>query len=146
MIKITHNAQETIEIGKWLGEKIKNQKAVILLEGDLGAGKTTFTKGLAEAFGILRNISSPTFTIMKSYETDSKQMHHLDLYRLDDDTEDYDLEEYIHTGDLVVIEWPLKAKKLIPESYIKVELNYLGNDMREIKITTTGKIYEKLGI
>ena len=146
MIKKTHHHSETIELGKWLGDKVKNQKSVILLEGDLGAGKTTFTKGIALGYGVTRNISSPTFTIMKSYQVEEKQMHHLDLYRLDAHTEDYDLEEYIQEGDLVVIEWPNQAPQLIPSEYIKVELTYLGDENREIKITSVGKSYEKLGL
>ncbi|CCV63695.1 Predicted ATPase [Alteracholeplasma palmae J233] len=139
MIKITHDFNETIEFGKWLGEILKNRKTVVLLEGDLGAGKTTFTKGLAKALGITRNISSPTFTIMKSYEFNhDKIMHHLDLYRLTENTEDYDLLEYIEEGDLVVIEWPKQAPQLLPKNYIEIFIKYIDDNTREFEINLFG--------
>ena len=89
----TKSANETISLGKKVGELL-SPGDVVLLDGDLGAGKTTLTKGIGEALGVFRTINSPTFTIMKMYEG-KYPLYHMDLYRLNGSGMDFDLEDYI---------------------------------------------------
>ena len=98
--KITKNYLETIEFGNKVGSLLSSGD-VILLAGDLGAGKTTFTKGIGQALGIKRVINSPTFTIVKEYHG-NLDLYHLDLYRLDGLGSDFDLEEYFEKDGIVV--------------------------------------------
>ncbi|HHY97023.1 tRNA (adenosine(37)-N6)-threonylcarbamoyltransferase complex ATPase subunit type 1 TsaE [Acholeplasma equifetale] len=133
---ITSNKEETILLGEKLIKALKEDQNVILLKGDLSSGKTTFTKGIGKALGITKVINSPTFTILKTYEG-YKTLHHLDLYRLNDIGQDFDLEEYINDSNAVtVIEWPNQVEALIPNQYILVELTYLDENKREIKISS----------
>ena len=100
---ITTSQAQTIAIGKRLGEQAFDG-AIITLNGDLGAGKTTFTKGIALGLGIAQTITSPTFTIMKHYEG-RLRLTHIDAYRLDGIGFDGDIEEAIYQPGLAVIEW-----------------------------------------
>lgn len=100
---------------------------VIALNGDLGAGKTTFTKGIGQALQVGRVINSPTFTIMKVYDAHQPihgihQLYHLDVYRLSDSTTDFELEEYFYQQGLTVIEWANIIEDLLPEEtwYINI--------------------------
>ena len=100
----THNELETIEIAQNLeSEKFPNM--IICLDGELGSGKTVFTKGIANALGINETITSPTFTIIKEYQTGEMPLYHMDVYRLDGDTSGIDIEEYYNKGGIVIIEW-----------------------------------------
>ncbi len=141
---ITNNPNETIELGKKIGKLLKASD-VVLLDGDLSAGKTTLTKGIGEAIGVRKVINSPTFTIVKEYKGDIK-LYHLDLYRLDGINNDFDLEEYIESDGIAVIEWPNQVSELIPNDYLKVILKRLDNDRREISIEGIGryKSYEEM--
>jgi len=141
---ITNNPNETIELGKRIGKLLKASD-VVLLDGDLSAGKTTLTKGIGEAIGVKKVINSPTFTIVKEYNGDIK-LYHLDLYRLDGINNDFDLEEYIESDGIAVIEWPNQVSELIPNNYLKVILKRLDNDKREISIEGIGryKSYEEM--
>lgn len=95
---MTENAKETEMLGFQLASLLRyDTHPIILLDGTLAAGKTTFTKGIARALSITKSVNSPTYTIMKIYQSDDrlKILHHLDLYRLDTLGNDFDLEEYI---------------------------------------------------
>jgi tRNA threonylcarbamoyladenosine biosynthesis protein TsaE len=100
---ITQSAQETIEVGQHLGRQAFSG-AIITLQGDLGAGKTTLTKGIALGLEVTQSITSPTFTIMKSYQG-RLPLVHIDAYRLSGIGFDYDLEEAIYSNAVCVIEW-----------------------------------------
>lgn len=139
---ITNNYNETIEYGYKLGSLLKSGD-VILLAGDLGAGKTTFTKGIGKALGITRVINSPTFTIVKEYHGDLT-LYHLDLYRLDGLGDDFDLEEYFNSDGVTVCEWPDNVKEIIPDEYLMIEIFRTEGDGRIIKLTPHGNRYEKL--
>lgn len=139
---ITNNYNETIEYGYKLGSLLKSGD-VILLAGDLGAGKTTFTKGIGKALGITRVINSPTFTIVKEYHGDLT-LYHLDLYRLDGLGDDFDLEEYFNSDGVTVCEWPDNVKEIIPDEYLMIEIFRTEGDGRIIKLTPNGNRYEKL--
>lgn len=144
MIKtyVTKNNNETVAVGKIIGEHLKPGD-VVLLQGDLSAGKTTFTKGIGEALEIKKIINSPTFTIVKTYQG-KYPLYHLDLYRLDGINEDFDLEEYIGTDGIAVIEWPYQVSELLPEEYLLIEIKLLGMDNREILVSGIGENYEKI--
>jgi tRNA threonylcarbamoyladenosine biosynthesis protein TsaE len=140
-IKQTYSAIETEQVGYELGLLLKDEpRIVILLDGDLGSGKTTLTKGLSRALGIKKNVNSPSFTIMKKYSTPDglKSLYHLDLFRLDGEGSDFDLEEYIDGTGMIVIEWPFKVESFMPKDYLYVHIQATGIDTREIKIDCIG--------
>lgn len=145
MIKefFTKSNLETIEVGKILGSKLK-ENDVVLLIGDLSAGKTTFTKGIGQALGVKRVINSPTFTIVKEYSGEELKLYHLDLYRLDGVNNDFDLEEYFTMGGISVIEWPYQVKEILPTEYVLVTINRINEEERKIIIETIGDRYSNL--
>ena len=106
---------------------------VILLHGELGAGKTTFTKGLAKALGIEETVTSPTFNYVKEYQSGRLPLFHFDMYRVSDADEVYELglEEYFYRGGVVVVEWNKFDGIQRP---IEVSIRSLGGDVREIEI------------
>ena len=135
----TSNSDETIKLGEKIGKVLK-EGDVVLLDGDLSAGKTTITKGIGLALGVKRIINSPTFTIVKTYSGDIN-LYHLDLYRLDGLNNDFDLEEYIEADGVTVIEWPHQVDELIPSEYLEIKLFKLDNDERRIEVRGIGKKY-----
>ena len=139
---ITRNYEETIEYGFKIGKLLESGDC-ILLAGDLGAGKTTFTKGIGKALGITRVINSPTFTIVKEYHG-KLDLYHLDLYRLDGLGNDFDLEEYFSKDGIIVCEWPDNVSEIIPDEYLLIEIFRREEDSRLFKLTPHGKRYEKL--
>ena len=139
---MTKNYEETIEYGYKLGMLLECGD-VILLAGDLGAGKTTFTKGIGKALGITRVINSPTFTIVKEYHGEYP-LYHLDLYRLDGLGSDFDLEEYFESDGITVCEWPDNVSEIIPDEYLMVEIFRGELDERIIRFTPKGLRYEKI--
>lgn len=146
MISIeTKSKEETIELGKRIG-KILKSKDVVLLTGDLGAGKTHISKGIGLALGVKRIINSPTFTIVKEYQGSDLIFYHLDLYRLNGINNDFDLEEYIESDGICAIEWPYQVKEILPKEYLLLELKIKSEDERIINITGIGryKNYEEL--
>lgn len=139
---ITKNFEETIEYGYKIGLLLKKGDC-ILLAGDLGAGKTTFTKGIGKALGVNRVINSPTFTIVKEYHG-NLDLYHLDLYRLEGLGHDFDLEEYFESDGVVVCEWPDNVSEIIPEEYLLIEIFRGAEDQRIFKLTPHGHRYEQL--
>jgi tRNA threonylcarbamoyladenosine biosynthesis protein TsaE len=113
---------------------------VLCLGGDLGAGKTTFTKYLGKHMGITDTINSPTFTIMKIYEG-RLPLYHMDVYRLQG--ADYELEEYIYGEGVTVIEWYHHIEEIIPEDYLEIEIEIMDASKRKFTIRGTGK-YEQI--
>lgn len=110
---------------------------VVLLHGDLGAGKTTFTQGVANAFGVQGSVQSPTFTLVREHEGREMRLYHLDLYRLDDpdELEDIGYETYIDPTDGVsLIEWPERAGSWLPASFWLVRIEHLGGDNRRLTL------------
>ena len=132
---ISHNVNETENFAYELASKITAPK-VICLTGDLGAGKTAFTRGFARYFGIEKGVSSPTFIIMHRYEG-SEIINHYDLYRLDDFDEllDIGFEEQIESG-ISLIEWPDAFMEYLPEdkTVIKISRTQGGGDERLIEV------------
>ena len=139
---LINNQDETIELGKRLGNVLESGD-VVLLEGDLSSGKTTFTKGIGIALGVTKIINSPTFTIVKAYKGKDTMLYHLDLYRLDGLNNDFDLYEYIEGDGITVIEWPHQVEDILPKEYILVEILRTYTTKRTINIKAIGKKYEK---
>lgn len=130
---ITHSYNETYKLA---GEFVKTLKAndVVLLYGDLGAGKTCFTNGMLYGLGFSEGGSSPTFTIVNQYPSNPK-INHFDLYRIADEDELYDIgfSEYLTDGSINIIEWPQKAFSLLDNiAVIKVTISYTENDDERI--------------
>ena len=115
---------------------------VLCLEGDLGAGKTTFTKYLGKGMGITDTINSPTFTILKIYEHDLP-LYHMDVYRLDGIGADYDLEEYIYADGVCVIEWYHHIYDSLPDDKLIIDIAIRGATERHLTIEGTG-LYEDI--
>lgn len=111
----------TFEIGKKLGEKA-DKGEIICLEGDLGVGKTVFTKGFAEGLNIEDNIDSPTFTIVQEYTEGRIPLYHFDVYRIGDISEmdEIGYEDYFFGEGVCLIEWASRIEELIPESAIHI--------------------------
>jgi len=136
---ISGSVEETMGLGRKLGEKIK-KSSIIALIGDLGSGKTVFTKGIAYGLGVknARYVNSPTFVIIKEYKG-RIPLYHFDLYRLDHyssfDAMNY--EEYFYGSGVTVIEWADKIRKLLPKKYIEVKLKVAGEQVRKIQIKRT---------
>ncbi len=139
---ITNSALETIELGKKIGSFLKPSD-VILLDGDLSAGKTTFTKGIGEALEIKRVINSPTFTIVKAYSGKYK-LYHMDLYRLDGLGNDFDLYEYFESDGICIVEWPYQVSNLLPEDYLKITIKRIDETKREFSFVAKGSRYKEL--
>ena len=133
---VSNSAEETMELGKKIAGAAPNG-STFCFTGDLGAGKTTLVRGIAQALNIKSVVQSPTFNIMKIYFDGVKPLIHIDAYRLADINTDIGLDEYIgyETG-LTVIEWPEFIKDLIPENAVKIEILNLGNTQRKITICT----------
>ena len=146
-IKLSFSSPEqTVKLAESIGNLIKSP-VFICLTGDLGTGKTTFTKGLASGLGITRNITSPTFTLMNEYMGSELRLIHIDVYRLDNPQEifQWDLDEYLKDS-VVVIEWADRIK--IPDSYnyIDIVFDYAESEYNERNITlaTNDAKYEKI--
>lgn len=142
MIYNVKNQEETIHLASKLGSLL-NTGDVILLEGDLSAGKTTFTKGIGLSLGVKKVINSPTFTIVKTYKGNIN-LYHLDLYRLDGLGNDFDLYEYFDSDGVCVVEWPFQVKELLPDEYIMVNIKIINENERQISIGGIGTRYKKI--
>ncbi len=108
---------------------------VIAFYGTMGAGKTTFIKAICKVLGVPDTVNSPTFTIINEYRTkEGKSIYHFDFYRIDKIEEAYDIgfDEFIENGYLSLIEWPEKIETLLPDNILRVQINVLENEVREI--------------
>ncbi|MBT2625423.1 tRNA (adenosine(37)-N6)-threonylcarbamoyltransferase complex ATPase subunit type 1 TsaE [Bacillus sp. ISL-32] len=139
----TKNPEETKAIAK-LTASFSRPGDVLTLEGDLGAGKTTFTKGFAEGLGISRVVNSPTFTIIKEYNDGSLPLYHMDVYRMEDESEDLGLEEYFEGQGVCLVEWAHLIQDQLPHDRLEIVLKRVGDEEREITFTPVGKRYETL--
>ncbi|ANB57880.1 tRNA threonylcarbamoyl adenosine modification protein YjeE [Anoxybacillus sp. B7M1] len=139
---VMRSAEETMEFAARLSEQLQ-PKDVIALEGDLGAGKTTFTKGLAKGLGITRAVSSPTFTIVKEYKG-RLPLYHMDVYRLEDTFEDLGFDEYFEGDGVTVIEWAHLIKPQLPDELLYIHLYHHGDQERKMVLEPIGKRYEQL--
>ena len=139
----THSEMETLELAQnFESEKYPNM--IICLNGELGSGKTLFTKGIANGLGIEEVITSPTFTIIKEYLDGEMPLYHMDVYRLDGDTSEVGIEDYFTKGGIVVIEWANTIKDVLPEERLDIKFKISGENSRTLIITPYGEKYEEL--
>lgn len=141
----SHSPEETRRMGNHLGGALQTGD-VICLQGELGAGKTTLVQGIAQGWGSLDSVSSPTFILINVYRrADGNQLFHMDAYRLDSvpEAEELDLDSMLTEGALI-IEWPERMNGLIPTERLWVGLEHAGEQEREMKFTATGKRYNNL--
>lgn len=113
------------------------ESRIFLLEGAMGAGKTTFTKAICECFEVESNVCSPTFAIVNEYFSNKVgKIYHFDFYRINKEEEAYDIgvEEYLYGGDYCFLEWSERISNLLPEHYVKINITEIQNHYREIKI------------
>jgi tRNA threonylcarbamoyladenosine biosynthesis protein TsaE len=139
---ISNQPEDTMNFSKRLAGLLKPGD-VLALEGDLGAGKTTFTKGLAIGLEIKRNVNSPTFTIIKEYQG-KMPLYHMDVYRVKDSFEDLGFEEYFEGDGVTVVEWAHLIEEQLPDELLKISLKLSENGSRKITLEPKGKRYEEL--
>lgn len=139
----TRDEKETINIAQNL-ESEKFENMVICLEGDLGSGKTIFTKGFAQALGIEENITSPTFNIIKEYPNGELPLYHMDVYRLDGKVEGIGLEDYFTKGGVVIIEWADMIRDYLPEERLDIKFKIVDEETRTLVFIPHGQQYEEI--
>lgn len=135
----TDTPEQTLEFAEKLGA-ILQPKDLLTLEGDLGAGKTTFTKGLAKGLGVTKTVSSPTFTIIKEYQG-RLPLYHMDVYRVEDGFEDLGFDEYFEGDGVTVVEWAKLIDEQLPKERLEVKLFHEGDSKRRIVLEPIGQRY-----
>ena len=141
----SRSPEQTRRIGMRLGGALQAGD-VICLQGDLGAGKTTFVQGIAHGWGSLDSVSSPTFIIVNVYRRgDEARLFHMDAYRLDStpEAEELDLDAMLSQGPLI-IEWPERMEGLVPPENLWVNLEHIAEDEREMRFRASGERYDAL--
>ena len=143
---ISHSADETIDFASKLATKL-NVGDVIILNGDLGSGKTKFTEGILKHFGLDSEVSSPTFTIVNEYNAENLNIYHFDVYRFSSSDEFYAIggEDYFEQG-LCIIEWGNLISDALPNEYIEINFEKFEEDdnYRLLKIKTFGYKYDSI--
>ena len=130
-----------------IAQNIESEKfpsMVICLEGDLGSGKTVFTKGFAAALGIEDIITSPTFNIVKEYLSGELPLYHMDVYRLEETDEDIGFNDYFNKGGVTIIEWADIIKDQLPKERLLIKFKIIDEDTRVLVFTPYGDKYEEL--
>ncbi|MEP6896196.1 MAG: tRNA (adenosine(37)-N6)-threonylcarbamoyltransferase complex ATPase subunit type 1 TsaE [Chloroflexota bacterium] len=141
----SRSPEQTRHLGVRLGSALQAGD-LICLQGDLGAGKTTFVQGIAQGWGSLDSVSSPTFIIVNMYRrVDQSQLFHMDAYRLDStpEAEELDLDSMLAESALIV-EWPERMDGLIPPERLWITLEHITDEEREMKFNASGKRYDEL--
>jgi len=135
----THSAEETVAFGRTLAELLSPPK-IVLLRGDLGAGKTTLVKGIAEGFQAAseEDVTSPTFTLVHEYRGPRANLYHIDLYRIDTvrQLETLGLDDLVSANSILLIEWGEKFPRFVHERDVEIALESVGENSRHIRITT----------
>ncbi len=136
------SVMDTIELAQnFESEKFPNM--IICLNGDLGSGKTLFTKAFANALGVQESVTSPTFNIIKEYDGELP-LYHMDVYRLEGNSDNALIEEYFNKGGVVIIEWANMVKDILPEHRLDIKIKIIGENSRVFTIVPHGKEYEEL--
>ena len=141
---ISNGDMDTIELAQNIeSEKFPNM--VICMEGDLGSGKTLFTKAFAKSMGISENITSPTFNIIKEYDgEEGYKLYHMDVYRLSESKEDIGISEYFNKGGVTIIEWADLISDILPKDRLDIRIKIVDENKRVFYITPHGEEYEDL--
>ncbi len=136
LLKISNSAEDTRSIGRQLAESLIEEQQNIFLFGELGSGKTTLMQGFGEGLGIKEDIISPSFQLVRKYNTNGQQLIHLDLYRLKD------INEILHLGwwdlleekGITAVEWADRAESILPEESIFLEIEHISENKRQIRV------------
>ncbi|MBO8126289.1 MAG: tRNA (adenosine(37)-N6)-threonylcarbamoyltransferase complex ATPase subunit type 1 TsaE [Firmicutes bacterium] len=142
----TGSPEETKALGSKLG-RLLWPDSVVLVSGDLGAGKTVLAQGIGAGLGLTERVTSPTFTIIQEHSSGRLPLFHADLYRVGfpEELEEIGFEEYYRRGGVLLVEWPQRlGEELWPEEYLEVELEQLGPKERRLTLTAVGEKYEEL--
>ena len=142
MIYETHSADETKALAQMLASSL-NAGDVLLLNGDMGAGKSEFARGIARGLNIVEPVTSPSFTLLQVYESGRIPLYHFDWYRINSADEIYELsmDEYIGGDGLTLIEWPSLAEELIPDCHLQISIQSIGDEDRRITLTPAGNFH-----
>ena len=135
--------QDTME----LAENIESEKfpgMIICLDGELGSGKTIFVKGFAKSLGIDENITSPTFNIVKEYQTGELPLYHMDVYRLEDQNEDIGFADYFSSDAISIVEWSDLIEDSLPEERLDIKFKIIDENTRVLILKPHGQKYEDL--
>ena len=139
----SRNENDTVALAQNIeSEKFPNM--VICLDGELGSGKTVFVKGFAHALGIEDNITSPTFNIIKEYNSGELPLYHMDVYRLDGKVDDLGIEDYYTRGGVTIIEWSDMIKDYLPEERLDIKFKVIDEDTRTLTFIPHGRTYEDI--
>ena len=133
---ISKSYGDTVKVAKEFTKMVKNGD-IVLLQGDLGAGKTAFVKAFVNALGGDENVvTSPTFTLVNEYVVDAQTIYHFDLYRIESEDELYNIgiEEYLYSNAICFIEWPERADMLLSDTQAKIVIKKIDDKTREIQI------------
>jgi tRNA threonylcarbamoyladenosine biosynthesis protein TsaE len=140
---VSRSEEDTLE----LAENIESEKfpgMVICLNGELGSGKTVFVKGFAKALGINDTVTSPTFNLVKEYNSGEMNLYHMDVYRLEDGNREFGLNDYLNQDAVVIIEWPEMIEDRLPEERLDVKFKVIDDNTRVIVFNPHGTQYEDL--
>ncbi|MFC7284976.1 tRNA (adenosine(37)-N6)-threonylcarbamoyltransferase complex ATPase subunit type 1 TsaE [Phocicoccus pinnipedialis] len=137
-----NSLSDTLSFGIRLGKRLL-PGMVILLEGDLGAGKTTLSQSIGKGLDVKRHMTSPTFNIIKTYKGKYK-IHHMDCYRLEGSDEDLGFDEYFNDEDIALVEWYTFIEDYLPKEFLHVSIGYVDESTREIVLTPVGDKYIEL--
>lgn len=134
-MKLKYQLKDINEAASYLLENSKSK--TILFSGEMGAGKTTLIKALASQLGCTDQVSSPTFSLVNEYTAEKASIYHFDFYRIEDETEAYDMgfEDYLYTKHFIFIEWPEKITSLWPQHYTHAELKTQGENLRLLTLS-----------
>ncbi len=137
---VSRSADETKEIGRAIGGAVE-AGTLILLIGQLGAGKTTLTQGLADGLGVTAYTKSPSFVLVNEYQG-RLPLFHMDLYRIDDPTEAWELglDDYLGRDGVLAIEWADRATSIFPEDRLEIHIEYLSDSERQLTVTASGPL------
>lgn len=142
---MTHSYEETEDLGEKLAQLLKPSD-VVVLNGDLGVGKTTLTRGLARGLGIKRNVKSPTFTLIREYKDGRIPLYHMDAYRLESSPdEDLGFDEYFNGDGITMVEWPQFIKDEIPDDHLTINIERLSDTDRQVTFKLHGDKFDQRG-
>ena len=135
MLTVTNSASETRALGEQLASGLRPGNTVIL-EGELGAGKSELARGIARGLGVTETVTSPSFTILNVYESGRCPLYHFDWYRLESEEELYELgmDEYLGGDGIAVVEWAERCPDAVPEDCIRIRLEATGEETRRITV------------
>jgi len=135
MLTVTNSASETRALGERLASGLRPGDTVIL-EGELGAGKSELARGIARGLGVTETVTSPSFTILNVYESGRCPLYHFDWYRLESEEELYELgmDEYLGGDGIAVVEWAERCPDAVPEDCIRIRLEATGEETRRITV------------